>query len=173
MPHGRIFHGIHEPIPVDKAAVPLPPRIIKPRQQLWRHRQIRVQNRQQITGRFRKANTHRIVLSSSQLLIRREFPAVSINFDESLNLFPCAVRRVPFDENNFHIRSGKRWHPLQRGFQIASFISSRNDDRQRWCCLRQLHSSDNDQPRHGKSIDQRNGRQHCIQNPTDQRDPEW
>jgi hypothetical protein len=132
------LHRIDKAAAVDELTFATRNGVIKLGEVLRRHRQIRIQDHQDITGGQRESFSHGIAFPRSILHQQSDIP-VGIGLHNTLDFFDRSVGRMTVHENNFLV-SPEWWDPLHGGFDISPLIPTRNDDRGREDIRRFAHT---------------------------------
>ena len=101
---------MNSPRAVDNRAVEL-------RQQLGRHRQIRIENHQDVAARFGEAEPHRVAFAFAALL-KDPQPPLRVQRRDALDFLPGAVVRVPLDEDQLVVRPHRRARDRSSGSML-------------------------------------------------------
>ena len=114
--HRVAFHRIDEAAAVDEIREASHPGFIKLDEQLGRHRQIGIEDRQQIAGRVRESHPHSVVLASPGLLQRLDRESIT----------PCRGDAASADAASATVRINRRITTYKRHVRpIGSGLRSR------------------------------------------------
>src|SRR5882757_135079 len=129
-PHRLVFHGINQAGAVHEFRFSGFDHGVIFRQGFRRHRQVGVEDHQDVAGRRRKALANGIALALAVLLQNLDVPAFFIGLANAFAFLECIVTGISLDEDDFLMRREAR-HPQDRVLDIAALVTAGDDDARR------------------------------------------
>ncbi len=118
--------GINQPCPIGKVAAPGRHHFIEMRQVLGLHRQIRIQNHQNVARGRVESQADGVGFAASGLLEGFEGEVGVPLGDDLLDRGPGGVAGMAFDEDYFGVRT-ELGESIDRGLNIPGFIAGRDN----------------------------------------------
>ena len=122
--HGPVLHRVNQSAAVDELGLVAAKQFVKFRQLLGRHRQIGVEDHEDVPGGLREGFADGPAFAGG-LLLEDFDAAMRILRCDALQFLPGVVRRVAFDEDQ--LGAGAQFGGAENGgFDVARFIARRN-----------------------------------------------
>ena len=126
--HCLFFHGVNQSAAVGELCASAGNGVEKLGQIFRRRREVAILNDQHVADGFLKSSKHGVPFAYAGLLAIGDFMGAFIGIGFPLDGFPCIVRAVALDENDFGAPA-QGGNTLQGGPNIARLIAGGHDDR--------------------------------------------